>query len=520
MVAKTVNSIKNIIMKPIILYSLLLLPLIFLWGCKKDNYPGGTISPYISIFDIRNIYKGEDVTLSQSNMFGSTTISGVVVSDHSGNNLPAGLLIVQDGRRNGLRGISIPIGDQAASYHPGDSVIINVEGAVLTKVDGILEITGIDAAGIQKVSSGNAISVNRITTSAILANPDNYESTLGVIVKGGFNPLPAATDVLVGDKVLNDGFGNLTLHTDDKAAFANNSLTFLANYYGIVFNTPVKTSQTGPQFRIRTASDIVVLSSAITVTPAIITGFMSDVKGGDVNYEYIQFMATQDLDFSVTPYAVVTTNNAGTSTPTGYPAKGWATGGLRTYKFNIRSGKAAKGTFFYVGGLYNTINGSGSTDMSSSNWVKNLDYSLNNGDGFGTKNGGLLANSGNAFGMAIFNDTNVTVNSTPVDAIFIGGSGNLYTPGPPALGYRIPNNDFYDIKNPITLESQPFYRAGSNTLSFSYNTSDLGYFNQLGGVYNPKLGRWMKNRSQNSFILDKTSPVTTIEGDGSTKLEE
>jgi len=507
-------------MQKIIISFVFICSLLILWGCKKDNYPGGTISPYISLYDIRNIYKGEDVTLSKSNMFGSTTISGVVVSDHSGNNLPAGLLIIQDSRRQGLRGISIPIGDQAANYHPGDSVVINVEGAVLTKVDGILEMTGIDASTIQKVSSGNSIPVNRITTSAILANPDNYESTLGVIVKAGFNPLPAAGDVLLGDKVLNDGFSNITLHTEDKAAFANGSLAFLANYYGIVFNTPVKTSQTGPQFRIRTASDVVVLSSTITVAPAIITGFMSDVKGSDVNYEYIQFMATQDIDFAVTPYAVVTTNNAGTSTPTGYPSKGWATGDLRTFKFNLTKGTAKKGTFFYVGGKYKLINGSASTDISSSNWIRNLDYSANNGDGFGTKNGGLLANSGNAFGMAIFKDTLVNVNSTPVDAIFIGGSGNLYTAGPPAQGYRIPNNDYYDIKNPITLESQPFYRSGSNTLSFTYNTSDLGYFNQLGGVYNPTLGRWMKNRSQNSFIIDKTAPITAIEGDGSTTLQE
>jgi hypothetical protein len=428
---------------------------------------------------------------------------------------------VQDRRRQGLRGISIPIGDKAADYHPGDSVVINVEGAVLTKVDGILEITGIDPGTIQKVSSGNDIPVTIINTKSILANPDNYESTLGVIVKAGFNPLPAPGDVLLGDKVLNDGYGNLTLHTDGKASFANDSLDFLANYYGIVFNNAVdKNGQPAPQLRIRTANDVVVLSSTITITPAIITGFMSDVKGGDVNYEYIQFMATQDIDFSVTPYAVVTTNNAGTSTPTGYPAKGWATGGLRTFKFNITSGKAAKGTFFYVGGTGKMINGSGSTDISSANWVRTLNYNTSNGDGFGTKNGGLLANSGNAFGMAIFKDTQVTVNSTPVDAIFVGGSGNLYTPGPPALGYRIPNNDFYDIKHPITLESQPFYRSGSNTVSFTYNTSDLGFFNMLGGVYNPTLGRWTTNRSQNSFILSKTSAITEIEGEGATTLEE
>jgi hypothetical protein len=495
--------------------------LLILWGCKKDNYPGGAISPYISIFDIRNIYKGEDVKLSRSNMFGSTTISGVVVSDHSGNNLPAGLLVIQDARRNGLRGISIPIGDQAAGYHPGDSVIINVEGAVLTKVDGILEITGIDAAGIQKVSSGNPIPVPIIHASDILANPDSYESTLGVVVKAVFDPLPDSTDVLVGDKVLNDGYGNITLHTEGKAAFANNRVSFLAAYYGIFFNTPVdKTGKPAPQLRMRTANDITVLSSTIEITPAIITGFMSDPKGTDANYEYIQFMATQDIDFSVTPYAVVTTNNAGTSTPTGFPAKGWATGDIRTYKFNLTSGKAAKGTFFYVGGTGKMINSSGSTSMSTSNWIRAFNYSTSNGDGFGTKTTNLLANSGNAFGMAIFKDTLVTVNSKPIDVIFIGGSGSLYTPGPPSQGYRIANTDIYDVKHPLSAADQPYYRSGTNTGSFTYNTSDLGYFNMLGGVYNPKIGRWMKNRSQNSFIIDKTAPITAIEGEGATTLQE
>ncbi len=45
---------------------------------------------------------------------------------------------------------------------------------------------------------------------------------------------------------------------------------------------------------------------------------MSDVvtgSGNDADYEYIQFMATQDIDFEKTPMAVVTTNNAGNSTP-------------------------------------------------------------------------------------------------------------------------------------------------------------------------------------------------------------
>jgi len=505
-------------MKHKVLYSLLL---VLFFGCKHDNYPGATISPYIAIYDLRMLYKGSDLKLTRDRMLGSTRLAAMVVSDHSGGNLPAGLLIVQDARRlSQLRGISIDLGDEANNYVPGDSVIIDVENGVLKRVGGILEITGLSKSSVAKVSSGNLIPTNRVPSNAILANPDNYESVLSVIVKGSFDPLPAPGDVLSGDKTLNDGFGNLTLHTESTASFADSGAPVSANYYGIVLNTDGGKGSVLPQLRLRTGSDFVVLSSQIQIASTIITGFMSDVKGADQPYEYVQLMATRDIDFSVTPYAVVVTNNANASTPAGYPSKGWATGGMRSYKLNLSSGFAAKGSFFYVGGSGKMINGSGSTSMAGSNWIRAFDYSANNGDGFGTKTTGLMANSGNAFGIAIFADSAVTVNSVPEDCIWISTGGSLFTAGPPAQGYRVTNTDFYDIINPITLQSQPFYRQGSNTLAFAYNTADLGYFNMLGGTYSPTLGKWVKARAQNNVLLTKTSAVTDIEGAGSTTLQQ
>ena len=157
--------------------------------------------------------------------------------------------------------------------------------------------------------------------------------------------------------------------------------------------------------------------------------------------------------------------------------------------------------------------------MAGSNWIRAFDYTLTGGDGFGRATTGLMANSGNAFGMAVFKDSVVNVNSVPEDCIFIATGGSLYTAGPPAQGYRITNTDFYDIINPITLQSQPFYRAGSNTLSFVYNTADVGYFNMLGGEYSPGLGKWVKARAQNNVTLTKTSAITDIEGTGATQLK-
>lgn len=508
-------------MKKIIIYSFFLLALASLWGCKKDNYPGGEISTYLPIYDLKNIYKGQDVTLTKENMLGSTSITGMVVSDHSGGNLPAGLLVVQDILRLGLlRGISIPIGAEAANYKPGDSVVIKVEGAVLKRIDGILQITNLPANAVTKVSSGNNYLALPAPISLILAKPADYESILLVVEEGGFDPLPVPGDVLSGDKILNDGFGNITLHTAANATFANTPAPISANFFGIVFNTVVAKDSLVPRFHLRTGNDVQLLSSVIEIPPVIITGFMSDVKGADGNYEYIQLMATEDINFATRPFSVVVTTNANASNPSGYPANGWGTGNQRTFKFNLTTGTAAKGTYFYVGGTGKMINGSGSTSMSSSNWIRAFNYTTTDGDGFGAKTGGLFANSGNASGLAVFEGTTVNASTKPVDVIFVSSGGSLYTPGPPAMGYRITKTDWYKVKNTRTLEDQPFYRQGSNTLSLSYATADQGYFNLLGGEYNLALGRWTKARTQTNLLLTKQSLITEIEGEGATKLKE
>src|SRR6202012_3076720 len=113
-------------------------------------------------------------------------------------------------------------------------------------------------------------------------------------------------------------------------------------------------------------------------------------------------------------------------------SNGWATGGgsvangsiaattFRTFKFNLTTGTAAKGTYFYVGGSAKTINGSGSTSIASSNWIRAFNYTTTDGDGFGIRNSGFFANSGNAFGMAVFNTTAVTKDTQPIDVMFVG----------------------------------------------------------------------------------------------------
>lgn len=500
-------------MKKIISYFFLLSAVGVFVGCKKDNYPGGQVSTYVSIFDVRDLYKGADVTLSTENLFGAGKITGIVVSDHSAGNMPVGLLVLQDKRRlSQLRGISIALGPDAASYIPGDSLVIDVVGAVLKKTNGILQLTGIANSKITKISSGNPIDIPIVKSNAIINNPQAFEGTLVSITRVGFDASYPAGTTYAGNRTINDGFGNMILHTETGASFANNVIPFLANFTGIVFNNA---TDTVPQLWPRKPTDITVLSAtAPKVAPLVITGYLVDPTGTDANYEYIQLMATKNINFATTNFSLVTTNNAGASTPTGFPANGWATGGLRTYKINMTSGSVVKGQYVYVGANKN-IWGAGSIDISSSFWVSKM-YATVAGDGFGSVTTNLLANSGNAAGIAVFDLTNVTADTIPVDVIFFGGAGMLYTPGPPEKGYKITNTDYYDITNPSTLALQPYFTQGSNTGKLAFPAATA--FSSLGGTYNTTTGRWTTARTLNALTLTATSTVAQIEG--ATTLEQ
>jgi hypothetical protein len=521
---ETVIKAELIIMKKIFLNYLVLIAVALLWSAcdDKNPYDGGLASPYVFIFDLRKIHKDADVVLSSQNMAGATQVQGTVVSDHSGKNMLPGLMMIQNTRTvssgDSLRGIALNVGSAAADYKVGDLVRVKVDGRILGRRNGMLQILDIPASDIQKVSSGNAITGNRVTSAALLADPKRYESTQVTLIKATYNPGLLPTDVFSGDKVLNDGFGNITLRTEATTTFANEKPPFSANYTGVVINTVTANGTFVPHLRIRNnTTDLKTLSSETEQPAIIITGFVSDAKGSDANYEYMQFRATRAIDFATEPFSVVTTNNAGTNPA---PAQGWAIGGMRSYKFNLTSGSVAKGEYFYVGGTRKVINGSASTtSMASSKWIRSFDYTTTDGDGFGTKTSNLLANSGNASGIAVFRGTTVTASSVPVDVIFVGTGGGLYTAGPPAQGYRITGTDSYDAVEPVTGVEQPFYRQGTNTAAFVYQTSDLGYFNMLGGTYDTVLGKWTSVRKQVALLMTTDTPVATIEGAGSTEIK-
>ncbi|QTE39603.1 DUF5689 domain-containing protein [Mucilaginibacter gossypii] len=472
-------------------------------SCKKNNYAEGSLSPIIAVVDLKGIYKGSDVVLNSTNMGGAKEIVGVVISNAAAGNSPAGVLVVQNNRRNAVRGISLEIGNAAANYVPGDSVIVQVEGATLTKVNGSMRVKGLTESSVNKVATNKAVKVQSVPSATLLASPDVYEGTLVTIAKAVTDPEPQQGETYAGDKTLNDGFGKIIMHTEANAAFATTELPFSANFTGIPL---VITSGTDTKMQLwpRTIDDVFTLA-ATKPSPIIITGYLTNPSGSDADYEYIQFKATKDIDFAVTNYAVVTCNNAGTNPA---PANGWAQGLAKTYKFNLTSGTVKKGQFFYVGGNKN-IWGKGSTDISSSNWINSTMYAEVPGADFGNVTTNLLANSGNVAGVSVFAGTTVSAASVPLDVIMYGGGGTVYSAGPPEIGYRITNTDYYSTINPVTRTEQGFYGGGSNTSKLPLPTD--GLFSQLGGVYDALTGRWVAGRTVTSVPLTLTSPISTIE---------
>ncbi|WP_316816317.1 DUF5689 domain-containing protein [Pedobacter nyackensis] len=490
----------------------------FLSSCKKDpNNALGTVNPFAAMYVVKKAYKGTDVKLGPDNLEGANSTGGVVISDSQKGNIPKGTVVVQNTARGFTRGLIIELGNVDVPFVPGDSVTINLSGSTLANVNGSLRLKGISLNAINKVASGKAQKMLTVPSNLIIAKPMDYEGTLVTVTNATFNPAPAAGEIYAGNKTINDGFGDLTLHTEATADYANEVMPEGVTVVGLVFAGGEGSNH---QIWPRTKDDIVPLRS-LEASPILITGFLTNPDGDDFNQEYIQLMATEAIDFAINPFSVVTTNNAGSNIPTGAPVNGWATGNQRTYKFDLTSGTVAKGEFFYVGATSKLINGAGSTDISNAKWMRNIAYNTVEGDGLGSISTNLLANSGNPGGIAVFRTTTVTATSVPIDVLFWGTASNgaVYSAGPPPIGYRITNTDYYDMLNPISQAEQPMFTQGSNTGRLGFPAA--ASFAKLGGIYNVTTGRWSVGRTLTNVTLNKTTPLTAIEtGTGFTTIEQ
>ncbi len=275
----------------------------------------------------------------------------------------------------------------------------------------------------------------------------------------------------------------------------------------------------------------------------IITGTMFDPQGSDApsensitsghthkgGYEYMQFMATEDINFATTPFSVVRCINTGSTT--GAEPDGWAATGLaRTFKFNLTSGTVNKGEFFYVGGPEKTAGGyldDGTTyypvlDLSASKWIRTIAYS--NGtitsvgdDGIGIGNTGLVPNSvagsaANPIGIAVFAGTSINANSVPIDAIFMAYTASLTAGSTNAVykdngdatfnGYKVPTTDLY---------TAGYFGTTNNKMAILFQpTTNVGYFLKLSGNFNPVTDTWITPRTGSYVQLVPPASYGTV----------
>ncbi|MBK6522629.1 MAG: hypothetical protein IPG08_09975 [Sphingobacteriaceae bacterium] len=166
--------------------------------------------------------------------------------------------------------------------------------------------------------------------------------------------------------------------------------------------------------------------------------------------EYVELIATKNINFSLTPYSIVVSNNGVATTA------GWIAGGGLTYGFEVTTGSVSTGDVVYVGGSCMT------PPVGSQIRVLNVKYV--NGDG-GLGNAaasGVFGNGGtNADGVAVFSGliSSIANTTVPKDALFFGLGIGTASVNAGIDGYQLPVNDLYTEESLIALHSLQLTRA-------------------------------------------------------------
>lgn len=253
-------------------------------------------------------------------------------------------------------------------------------------------------------------------------------------------------------------------------------------------------------YQILTLAVVMLFTFSNAKSQIVISGMMINVAGSDSAFEYVQLVATENIDFAANNHSVVFLNN-GVANETG-----WVQGGNITYKFNLTSGAVNRGDVFYVGGNKQKLVGTGSASLSSLIWIRSINTGTTGGDGFGTaNNSGVLGNAGgNADGVGVFAGTALDSSMIPIDAVFYGTSiGTAYNgTTSPKKGYKVPTNDHY-------ITAQGLFGQGTNTyLNFGRSLQDT--LLSFTGTYDTLANTWVTPRTPTYIPLNVTSPISAI----------
>lgn len=238
---------------------------------KYDNPAEGTTSSTTYIYAIHDAYRGNEVTLGPSSLGGASQIQGVVISDPSADNFEPGLFFIQQTVSSAnqvgdiTRGIALRMSSGNASWNPGDSLRINVDGTKLDRINGRLTISGITSDRVTKLAENRTPLVRSVSLAMLDALMPQYESSL-IAVHADIADYATGVN-FGGERPLNDNTGTtFSLVTRNEAAFAGAQTPVNAQFTGIpgYFNASGKDTAGAKRIlQLRNINDTAFLSGAI-----------------------------------------------------------------------------------------------------------------------------------------------------------------------------------------------------------------------------------------------------------------
>ncbi|MDR2269887.1 MAG: DUF5689 domain-containing protein [Sphingobacterium sp.] len=246
-----------------------------LTGCKEDiNEAIGELNPEISLYTLRSLHKDADLQLNESNALGAKYVKALVVSRTENKNLPENTIAIQNSWRNQRRGMLVEVTD-ASSFKFGDSVQINIDGAKLVEKSGLMILSSVNNQQVNVFASNKNVAPLAVSVANLKAKFDEFESTY-IDVTADVDPEPATGTALKGDKILMDGDKNeITLHTQDNATFAEQTIAPSASFRGIAYREGDKL-----QIRMQDYSDMAYASGKLYAGwPETFEALDASVKG-------------------------------------------------------------------------------------------------------------------------------------------------------------------------------------------------------------------------------------------------
>lgn len=241
-------------MKKYFLYPVILLCCAMFASCLKEdgNNAVGELNPMASMYVVRSAFKGTDLQLGRNTLAGAYRTSGTVIANAASGNFPEGYLIIQDNWRGLIRGLVLILDNATAdSYAVGDSVMVELEGSLLTRSgNGPLAIKGLTASSVSRIASGREITVRPVTITELKKNLQNYENTL-VSITADVTPFPVGEKFAGSKSLIDGGDSTLTLMTENAASFAEETIAPSAAFVGIPMATPA-----GSELRMRSLGDM------------------------------------------------------------------------------------------------------------------------------------------------------------------------------------------------------------------------------------------------------------------------